>query len=1130
MYDEFAEERLQQLPGWTDTDWRECRRRLSRLFFAVIQLRLNGLDLGNSQEAVEKACDYLRRLVNAIEQLLFSESVQGNNQVLQRARSYAFIAAEALDLWCNFAKLVKQDASSSESTYMTYARIESALLYLASDYQVNAHCSVAEINDHMFLDICDQAQRDSYIILYLQSVIISLATGNLQNIPNIPYIDYDQFDSVVAARVAAMVRIGTLISSYCEWLTGTREENEVAEGLQRLLGQLKPTSETFSSGQFGDLLHLCMLLIHVVGTSAPLSVMHHLPRLEMDQEATNRYERYLATRASHRPFLWPSAKEYVEQALPGPHADAVVVVPTGSGKSFLAELACSQAMQNGWVLYLAPTNALVNQIRHDLRSAFRTFGEVQILSFIGGQEYTSLAGELLDTPSNMSVAVMTPEKCAMAFRINPHVFQNCKLCIVDEFHTINDENRGMTLDLCLAQILTLNPETRLLLMSAMVSNGNTVASWLQRLRDGQDVPLIQVPWRPCRTLRSLLFVNKEGTEGAFKAARLKFAGLSAKRRHVRFDAQLGLLGGMCSRWEVDGNTDDYVSVPLPFAFDGRAKRGVSEMNRGGADWNGWKNTTGTQLSEALHKSGSSVLCFILTSRHHVFSCAEKTDLDCCIALDHHTNALLDLATAELGVSSRVGELLCKGVGVHSSAMLDAEQAAVERSFANRSIGLLFATPTLAQGLNLPADVVVVAGSSLGGAQQTEEDKLQGVRGPDATILNAFGRAGRAMLANHGLAVLVSDQPFFGALSESIGVNVVIQQYGLLSGTDRCVQVASPVESFVLRLSPGLPLDSFTTDELGLVAQLSEGREQNAEVLAHTFGAYLAQRRETELSLESAAGRIRDIGDNLILEHDMPEWVPVAAMKGGIDLLTCWRLWQGLCASTQILEDMRTANLQDCLSIFVEVMRQMPPRDIRKILPDYVRQMNTVLDRMLNRIGNEENAVHWVAPDDWGGLWTELANIIWMYMDGQTYVEIATTFLAVESEKVDGSRSQGQAPIPAVFSFIGRVLHNLSIYAGALLVILEESNLINGEIGQMPLLPLSIRNGCSDRDSLAWLRYGYRNRMAAHEFARQFPIPPEIQDDRDVKVWVTEKRTVWLREDHSDNESVILRSVWHIMNS
>ena len=1128
MYDEFAEDRLRQLPELADTNWEECRRRLSRLYFASIQLRLNGPNSDISHDAIVKASDYLRRLANTLEQYLFSITGQNFDPDLIRARSYAFIAAEAIDLWCNFTKVVHGD--DFESVDVAYARIESALLYLASDYQVNAHCSVAKIKSQLFLNIYDHANRDKDVILYLQGVICAFSSGNLRNIPNVPAIDYQQYDVIGAARTASMVRIGTLITDYCEWLRGQRETNDVEAGLKLLMSQLTPSSIYLSGGQFADLLHLCTLLLHVVRDSGALSVMHHLPRPEMEESARINYERYLSGRASRRPFLWPSAKEYVEKAFPGPHSDAVVVVPTGSGKSYLAELACSQAMQNGWVLYLAPTNALVSQVQRDLTAAFRTFEEAQILSFVGGQEYTSLSGELLVSQPNMSVAVMTPEKCAMAFRINPNVIQNCKLCIVDEFHTIDDDNRGITLDLCLAQILTRNSDTRLLLMSAMVSNGAAVTAWLKQLRIGQEVPLIQVPWRPCRTLRSLLFVNRIATEDALNSARSHLGTLPPTRKYSKFKAPLALLGGMRLRWDEEGRVEDYVSMPLPLKFEAKAKRGSSSLMAGGADWAGWKNTAGQQLAEDLSRKGLSALCFILSSRHHVFSSAESCGLDRIATLDEHTKALLALSDVELGAPSRVGELLRNGVGVHSSAMLDVEKAAVERCFGNKAINLLFATPTLAQGLNLPADVVVVAGSSLGGAQEKENDKLQGVRSPDATILNAFGRAGRAMVANHGLAVLVSDEPFFGSVQESVNVKKVVQRYRLLSGTDRCVDITSPITAFIDHLAPDVLLDAFSREELELVAQLGEEGGQNAAVLGHTFGAYIAQLRATGLSTEAAAGRIATIGENLIQEHNMPEWLPRAAMKGGIDLLTCWRLWRGLNDAIELLRELETADLQTCLRVFTDVMRRMPPKDIRMILPLTVRKMNTVLDRMLSRIGDNEYAAEWVAQADWVELWNELSNLIWMYMDGQTYAEIAAKFLSKEPSEIHSRRSQGQAPIPATFAFVGNVLHNLSIYAGAVLVILEESNLLNGNTGQMALLPLCIRNGCSSRDSFAWFRYGYRNRIAAHEFARTYPIPDEIQDESEIKQWVTEKRRLWLSIDTTVTEPAILNSVRIIINS
>lgn len=1127
MYDAFAEERLQRLPALERTDWHECRRRLSRLYFSLVQLRLNSLELSESKSVIEDTCDYLRRLANTIEQYLFSISSAGSDEEQNYSRSYAFIAAEAIDLWSSYAKTIRPGEPADVD--MTYARIESALLYLASDYQVNAHCSVNDLNEQLFLHLYDEEQRDHHIVYYLQGAICALASGNLQNVPEVPVIDYQQYSTVIAARIAIMVRMGSLIVSYCEWLTGMVEDNHVEQNLMALHELIEPDSDSHIIGQFADLLHLCALLIHVVRSSKPFSLMNVLPRPQITRDARRNYECYLSNRAARRPFLWPSTREYINSAFPGPHSDAVVVVPTGSGKSFLAELACSQAMHNGWVLYLAPTNALVHQVQRDLKEAFKPFAGAQILSFIGGQEYTSLAGEHLDMPREMSVAVMTPEKCAMALRINPDAFLNCRLCVVDEYHTINDKQRGITLDLCLAQILKANSEVRLLLMSAMVSNGDDVTGWLQKLREVQNVPLVQVPWRPCRTLRSLLIVDRERAIAAFNRAKSVLEGLPTARKNVRFVAPLGLLGGMCMQWEEGGNIDDYVSIPVQLGFDGKATRSTSNVVRHLADWSGWKNTVSRQLSEKFSLCDSSVLCFILTSRHHVFSCAEKTNLDRNPTLDRHSEALLGLANAELGISSKVGELLRRGVGVHSSAMLDTEQAAVERSFGNRSIGLLFATPTLAQGLNLPADVVIVAGSSLGDPRQA--DNIRGVLSADATILNAFGRAGRAMVANHGLAVLVSDNPFLGPLREGVGVDAAITRYRLLSESDRCLRVSSPIESFVTRLTPDVPLDQFSVEELDLVAQLGGDGTGSDDVLSSTFGAYLAQERRADLSIEAAVGRVQNIKIRLSEEYGMPVWMPTAAMKGGIDLLTCWHLWRGMNSDGHlIIESDSLTSMQSCLNTFIVIMASLPPRDVRKILPDTVRQMDTVLDRMLARFGNDHYAVDWEVPSDWGELWSELSRLVWMYMNGNTYAEMASLFLAIAPEKINSERSQGQAPIPAIFSLVGRVMHHLSIYAGAVLVILEESSLLNGHLGEMPLLPLCIRNGCCDRNSLAWFRYGYRNRVAAHEFSRQFPIPADIQDESRVMAWVTQQRRDWLREDSTEHESMVLQYVRSVIAS
>ena len=91
-----------------------------------------------------------------------------------------------------------------------------------------------------------------------------------------------------------------------------------------------------------------------------------------------------------------------------------MTVPTGAGKSAVAELAVARDLANGWVLYLAPTNALVGQVIRDLRKCVGDLEGVEIRGFIGGAEHTEVPGETIQAVANRQVLVMTPEKCSLA--------------------------------------------------------------------------------------------------------------------------------------------------------------------------------------------------------------------------------------------------------------------------------------------------------------------------------------------------------------------------------------------------------------------------------------------------------------------------------------------------------------------------------------------------------------------------------------------------------------------------------------------------------------------------------------------------------------------------------------------
>lgn len=100
--------------------------------------------------------------------------------------------------------------------------------------------------------------------------------------------------------------------------------------------------------------------------------------------------------------------------------------------------------------------------------------------------------------------------------------------------------------------------------------------------------------------------------------------------------------------------------------------------------------------------------------------------------------------------------LASGVGFHNGDMTAGERRAVEQSFRRGEARVLVATTTLAMGVNMPTDVVIVA----------DYKRFYPSRGqwrfseiPVADYKNSAGRAGRLGLQSAGLAILLAEQDF-----------------------------------------------------------------------------------------------------------------------------------------------------------------------------------------------------------------------------------------------------------------------------------------------------------------------------------------------------------------------------------
>jgi len=1150
MYDEYARELIESIPELPEIDRDSCRRALSAAYLHTLRSQLSIEESAIPSNDLARVKLTLRGLGDALESVAVFDQINQVNRASEEENASAFVAAEALSLLSQLHLEGKTDGASEDPLRdeVTYVAVEAALLYMIGGYDINAFSAVRNlvITEGSPEDIHGSQLACYTNARYLLDRLLGLCRGSVRKrgegiSPVRRYLQADSIYEDLLDRLRAQFyeKLGDAVDAYLDWLAGYRGDGYefAVDTLRNLRRVLEKRSRIEYAVIFADVYHLTSLVLAAIERTKARALVHNVPHPQNgDPAVIENFQEYLRERARGdetyrgRPFLWPSTVDYIDACLPGPSKDAVVAMPTGSGKSFIAELAISHALRSGWVLYLAPTNALAHQIRRELRHAFRPFQQVTVRAFAGAEEYTTLSEEYIDEETEHFVAVMTPEKCALAMRLYPERFAACSLCVFDECHLLNDENRGITADMLLAQLTIIAPDIRFLLMSAMLSNPDDLAEWLGAAHGVQHVaPPLR--WRPSRTLRGLLILDRGPLRADFRQAKCDLrdlAQVSSHRKTLGFDVPLGLVAGLSGPWTREGAVD-YRMMHLPITFEARASRRRGESQK--PQFESWKNTAARYLSELLASAGLPVLCLILTSRHHTFSNANKVSVEIPGALKDEdqflalVEAWLAISDAELGVETALRDLLGRGIGVHSSAMLQTEQAASEHMFAEGKAGLMFATPTLAQGLNLPAIGVVVAGSSMGDPRkQIDVDALDGVSRVDAVILNSFGRAGRPGFSNQGIAVLVSDDPYAVDIAPQVDPSSILDDYSVLGEEDAAVEVRSPIQAFMRDTLEEQPeMLGATPTELALVSLLaeldSEDNNSVAQVLARTLASYQMHDELPPPALERVQDRIREIKRDFLEQPAVPDWINSAAMKAGVDLFRAWHIWeayQSLDVDPAELGD--DVPVSDWFGVFLDMMALLPPWDVRRYFARPELKSENILTKLRDAArGREEvNTIPWATSDDWHDLWDELGELVYMYMRGATYADLARSFLGMSPEVlvINKRSSAAHHPIPKVFGFLRQVVNNLAIDAGCLAAVHELG--VTGQENPLPdglqALPLCIRNGCDSIGVLAWYRFGYRQRICAHAFQAVFPLPDDLADDSARAAWVREKHRQWLADE------------------
>lgn len=363
----------------------------------------------------------------------------------------------------------------------------------------------------------------------------------------------------------------------------------------------------------------------------------------------------------------------------------LISAPTGAGKTNVALLAMLRAVENA----RNPSTGAINL--HDLKMVYvapmkalvqevvRTFTERLAplglqVSELSGDTATSQA-QLLQT----QLVVATPEKWDIVTRksVELGIASRLKLLILDEVHLLHNE-RGAVLEAIVA---------RTLLQQHLRGHGGIRCVGLSAtLPNWEDVA-------------SFLQVDRE---------RAVFVFDSSYR-------PIPLEQSFCAVKKIPGKT--HATVMNSVVYD--------------------------KVLECLDR-GEQSLVFVHSRKDTAYT---ASFLQAQAHKEHRGDSIVRpgsdseriLAEAAQGhVGHALQQLLPYGFGIHHAGLSKEERALVEELFAQRHIKVLVCTSTLAWGVNLPANQVIIKGTRVFNSSKGESDLLSAL-----DVLQMFGRAGRA---------------------------------------------------------------------------------------------------------------------------------------------------------------------------------------------------------------------------------------------------------------------------------------------------------------------------------------------------------------------------------------------------
>lgn len=426
------------------------------------------------------------------------------------------------------------------------------------------------------------------------------------------------------------------------------------------------------------------------------------------------------------------ANEALEQG-----SNVLVAAPTGGGKTVVADFAVYLAQQqNAKAFYTTPIKALSNQKYHDL------------VALYGPDKVGLLTGDT-SINSEADIVVMTTEVLRNMLYEHSTTLQALRYVVLDEVHYLADRFRGPVWE---EVIIHLPQSVRIVGLSATVSNVEDFADWIASVRG--ETKLVVSEHRPVPLEQYVLIQRDPRTEPE----------LFDLYRHDDNGRPTTKLNG-----RLTNRLDEYMrreqrrrGAERPDRRKGRGRHGRPE-SRPARQVERYQPKRWAVVDE-LNFLGMLPAIYFIFSRN---GCDEAVDqcLDAGLRLTSDDEALRirsvvdemiegqlthdDLKTLHF---ARFRHALEEGFAAHHAGMVALFKQIVERLFEEGLIKVVFATETLALGINMPARSVVI--------EKLEKYDGTGIVGlTPGEYTQLTGRAGRRGIDTIGNAVVVDHRGF-----------------------------------------------------------------------------------------------------------------------------------------------------------------------------------------------------------------------------------------------------------------------------------------------------------------------------------------------------------------------------------